>query len=131
MEKILIKLERNDYEPDLCFFREEQAKHFKGTEMFFPPPDFVVEVLSKSTESNDRGVKFRDYQEHGVEEYWIVDVKDRFVEQYHLKNDKYELVQKSGSGTIKSFAIKGFEIPVNAIFDKQENLTTLRALIAG
>ena len=55
IEKILIKLTRNDYEPDLCFFKKEKAEHFQDREMFFPAPDFVVEVLSKSTEQRDRG----------------------------------------------------------------------------
>ncbi len=39
----------------------------------FPAPDLIVEVLSESTEANDRGIKFEDYAAHGVVEYWIVD----------------------------------------------------------
>src|SRR5437868_769212 len=44
-EKMLISLTRNDYEPDLCFFDNEKAKDFSQTQMQFPAPDLVVEVL--------------------------------------------------------------------------------------
>ena len=41
-EKVLVKLRRNDFEPDLCFFRKEVPKSFTSETMFFPVPDFVV-----------------------------------------------------------------------------------------
>ncbi len=122
VEKILIKLTRNDFEPDVCFFKNEKAQNFTDDQMFFPAPDFIVEILSKSTEKNDRGVKFLDYAFHEVGEYWIIDTEKEFIEQYVLKGDKYELFKKSNDGKIKSFEIKGFEIPVRAIFDESENL---------
>ncbi len=50
VEKILVSLTRNDYETDLCFFGMEKSKSFKKKQMQFPAPDFVVEVLSDSTE---------------------------------------------------------------------------------
>jgi len=36
VEKILISLTRNDYEPDLCFFGSEKAQNFKKKQMQFP-----------------------------------------------------------------------------------------------
>ena len=41
--------------------------------MLFPAPDFAVEVLSPSTQKNNRGIKFDDYALHNVSEYWIID----------------------------------------------------------
>lgn len=125
VEKILIKLTRNDFEPDICFFKKEKAKGFSDDQIFFPAPDFVVEILSKSTEKNDRGVKFVDYAIHGVGEYWIIDPEKEFVEQYVLKDEEYELFKKTNDGKIKSFQIEGFQIPVRAIFDEKENLNAL------
>ncbi len=72
VEKIMISLTRNAYEPDICFFGEAKAKHFKRRQAQFPAPDFVVEVLSDSTAKQDRETKFQDYAAHGVSEYWIV-----------------------------------------------------------
>lgn len=130
VEKVMVALSRNDYEPDICFFTQEKAQHFEADQSLFPAPDWVVEVLSKGTEKNDRGIKFEDYQVHGVGEYWIVDPIACFVEQYRLKEGEYELVLKSGNGVITSEAIEGFSIPILAIFDEAENLKALSQLLA-
>lgn len=117
VEKIMIQLTRNDYEPDICYFNKQQADTFIDDQMFFPAPNMIVEVLSKSTEKRDRGIKYDDYEKHGVEEYWLVDPKKETLEQYVLENGNYELKLKSNSGRVEVFVIKGLTIPVNAIFD--------------
>ncbi len=128
-EKILVQFTRNDYEPDICFFERDKSQSFTGEQMFFPPPDFVAEVLSPSTAGVDRNIKFQDYAAHGVKEYWIVDPDKEVLEQYLLSGTAFELAQKSASGTVKSPVIKGFEVPVRAIFDDNENLRTLQSLL--
>ncbi|WP_229206843.1 Uma2 family endonuclease [Dyadobacter crusticola] len=127
-EKCMITLTRNDYEPDICFFRKEKAERTTDKQTLFPAPDFVVEILSPSTQSRDRGVKYDDYQAHGIEEYWIVDPELEFLKQYHLVGNKYAEVLNSGTGLVHSFAIKGFQIPVRAIFDDTENLKAIKNL---
>ena len=129
IEKILIQLTRNDYEPDICFFLKAKAKRFKSDQSLFPVPDFVVEVLSKSTEKRDRGVKFIDYAAHGIKEYWIIDPAGKTIEQYLLKNKEYDLAIKANTGEISSKVIKGFTIPVQAIFDKKTNFATLKNMM--
>jgi Uma2 family endonuclease len=47
-------------------------------------PTLVVEVLSPSTTSVDRGLKRAIYAEHGVPCYWIVDPEGQSVEAYAL-----------------------------------------------
>ena len=37
-EKTLVTLTRNDYEPDLCFFRKEKAQAFTSDQMKYPAP---------------------------------------------------------------------------------------------
>ena len=54
-------------------------------------PDLIVEVLSPSTQENDRGYKFKLYEQNGVKEYWIVDINSKNVEVYLLKDDRFEL----------------------------------------
>jgi Uma2 family endonuclease len=129
-EKVMISLTRNDYEPDICFFRADTADAFHSNQMRFPAPDFVVEVLSASTAAIDRGVKFEDYAAHGVGEYWIIDPDTETVEQYRLAGDRYELAIKAQTGELRSFAVPGFVIPVRAIFDEQINQATLRHLLS-
>lgn len=130
VEKLLISLTRNDYEPDICYFGNKKAISLKRRQMQFPAPDFVVEVLSDSTEKNDRETKFQDYAAHGVEEYWIVDAEKETIEQYFLQNERYELLLKSNSGEITSVVLTEFKIPIRSVFDESENLTTLEKLLA-
>jgi Uma2 family endonuclease len=129
-EKIMTTFTRNDYEPDLVFFGNEKASQFKPDQTLFPVPDFVVEVLSKSTEKYDRGIKFDDYETHGVKEYWIVDTKNEAIEQYVLIDGKYELILKSNNGQIKSEVVFGFEIPIEAVFNRKINYEPLIQLMA-
>jgi len=126
-EKALVHLTRNDYEPDILFFCKEKAAKITPDQMLFPAPDFIVEVLSDSTENRDRGIKFVDYASHGVAEYWIVDAEEKSVEQYLIDNGKYELSQKLKSGTIASVVVTGCEIPIAAIFDDEAHRTTLKS----
>ena len=130
-EKALIHCRRNDYEPDVCFFSQAKCEGWKGDKLLFPPPDLVVEVLSPSTERNDRTVKLRDYARHEVAEYWIVDADARTVEQ-HTRPGKagYETVARlDGGDPLVSVIVPGFTVPVAAFFDAQENQRTLRELL--
>ncbi len=125
VEKILINLERNDYEPDIVYFNAKKSAHFKPGQMFFPAPDLVVEILSESTETRDRGVKFTDYETSGVTEYWIIDPFLKTFEQYHLEEGEYQLVIKTKKETIKCFAIKGLTFPADAVFSTKKNVEAL------
>lgn len=129
IEKILISLTRNDYEPDLCFFDKSKSKGFDKNQMRFPAPDFVVEILSDSTKRHDRETKFLDYAAHGVQEYWIVDPEGETVEQFLLNGEEYQLFLKSGSGIIQSVVLQGFSIPINTIFNENENLKVLAEIV--
>ena len=127
-EKALVGLTRNDYEPDICFWIASRAG-FAPDQMIFPAPDFVCEVLSPSTESRDRSVKFEDYAAHGVREYWIVDPEHKFIEQYALQQDHFTQTGKFDAGSIRSQSIDGFEMPLVAAFDDQANLEALRRML--
>ena len=74
--------EKNYLEPDvkvLC--RETRSDDI---------PVIAVEVLSKSTEYRDYGIKMKKYAEFGIREYWIVNWKNSTVSIYLLKDGSYE-----------------------------------------
>lgn len=93
-------------------------------------PDLVVEVLSPGTSKNDRGYKKDLYEDTGVKEYWIVDVKSRSIEAYLLTDGKYRLdgvyqlptddmterEREACTGTIPVSLYNGFSIPLEEIF---------------
>lgn len=118
VEKVMINLTRNDYEPDIVFFSTEKAKEFEDEQLLFPPPDLIVEILSDSTKKRDRGIKFIDYAAHGVYEYWIVDPAKKILEQYVLRNGEYTILGTHGIGSkFKAVIIKNFEIELKSIFE--------------
>lgn len=131
IEKALICLSRNDFEPDIAFFKGLRGATVPPTMMEFPAPDLVVEVLSPSTEKMDREVKMLDYAKHGVSEYWLVDCKLQAVERYTLdaSGRKYAPAGRHDSGSVASTVIEGFVVPVAAIFDEQAQHAALRAML--
>ena len=56
-------------------------------------PDFIVEVLSLSTQSRDYGVKKNTYEKYGVKEYWIIDPLARNIIVHRLNDGKYNVVE--------------------------------------
>ena len=129
VEKLMIELTRNSFEPDLCFFTANRDAQFDEEQMLFPAPDFIIEILSRKTEKYDRGVKFEDYEAHGIKEYWIVDPTHKTIEQYLLKNKRYELAVKSTDGYIDSKVIIGFKMSIRAGFYERENLKALQEIL--
>jgi Uma2 family endonuclease len=131
VEKAMVSLTRNDYEPDVAFFGRNTAAELTGDTLRYPAPDLAVEILSPSTEARDRGIKFEDYAAHGVTEYWIVDAEAETVEQFVLgEGEAYALRMKSATGDLVSVAVEGFAVPVRALFDDAANVEALRALLA-
>jgi Uma2 family endonuclease len=128
---VLVTLTRNDYEPDICYFGLEKSQSFVPDQMKFPTPDLVVEILSPSTEANDRGIKFLDYATHGVAEYWIIDPDIEVIEQYILQDEAYELRVKTDTGTVRSIVIGGFAVPVRAVFDETEKIVTMQKILGS
>lgn len=116
-EKVMVRLTRNDYEPDICFWKKERTLDFGKKQSAFPAPDFIIEILSDSTKERDYGIKMTDYALHGVQEYWIVDTDSHTVEQYLLEKGTYQLAQKLKEGNLSSEVINGFIMNVSEIFE--------------
>jgi Uma2 family endonuclease len=73
-------------EPDLLIVCGKITKRFLDF-----PPALIVEILSKSTEEKDRGIKFDYYQQEGVKYYLLVDVNKKTIETYELISGVYLL----------------------------------------
>lgn len=55
-------------------------------------PDFVIEVVSKSTKKKDSIVKLHKYLDAGVREYWIIDPMRKKVIVYDFEHDEYPVL---------------------------------------
>ncbi|MDO4869478.1 MAG: Uma2 family endonuclease [Bacillota bacterium] len=58
----------------------------------FGAPEFVLEVLSKSTRSKDQVLKLQKYMSAGCREYWIVDIDNHRVMVYDFEGDSWPAI---------------------------------------
>ena len=133
IEKALVETERNDFEPDVSVWLKERADAFTPDMKYYPAPDLVVEVLSKSTEERDRGVKYADYLGEGVTEYWIVDYRSEQLEQYILDagyggEKLYRKTVLEREDILESRVLSGFAVPVAGLFYQEAFAEALREL---
>jgi Uma2 family endonuclease len=107
--------DENGLEPDLVFVLHEHAQYIQRRGVF-GPPDLVVEVLSPSTESRDRGIKLRRYAAAGVPHYWILDTDGPRIEERVLGDGGYRQVGTFGPGEVfRPMLFPGLEIPLDEI----------------
>jgi len=70
--------------PDIAGWRVERLVNLPETNWIAVRPDYVCEVLSKSTERRDRAAKSRIYAHAGVPYYWLVDPRRQTLEAFEL-----------------------------------------------
>src|SRR5919198_6463211 len=105
--------DENGVQPDLVYVSRERF-HILSRRGIEGAPDLVVEILSPSTRSRDRGIKLKRYAAAGVPHYWIVDPRTRALETYHLTERGYELSGKYGPGsTFQPELFPGLAIPID------------------
>ena len=80
--------ENNVFVPDVMIVCDKDKIRYDG---IYGAPDLVVEVLSPSSVTRDRGVKKNVYEKAGVREYWIADPISKTIEVYSLQNGRLEL----------------------------------------
>ena len=95
------------YEPDICFVRRERSGLITPT-YIDGPPDLAVEILSRSTQHDDRTVKKAGYERAGVAEYWLIHPERPLAEFYRLTGANYSLIPADEDGIFRSQAVPGF-----------------------
>ncbi len=88
------------------------------TEAIFRRPSLIVEVLSDSTQSYDRGLKFAAYRRlSSLREYVLVDPMSRQVEVFR-RNERalFELHDQTGSAELYLASVE-LHLPMDELFD--------------
>ena len=73
-------------QPDVMVFCRDPSQAFAVRAT--TPPDFVIEVLSRSTAFRDRHLKLFKYREAGVKEVWLVSPEKQTVEVHLFENEE-------------------------------------------
>jgi Uma2 family endonuclease len=98
------------YQPDVLFVSRDRIALFERHGIF-GPPDLVIEILSKSTASYDRGPKLRAYDRTGVREVWFVDPeRANEIEILQRQGLRLQPVTPDPDGVVASLAIPGFRL---------------------
>lgn len=84
------------------------------------PPDLALEIHSPTNELLDTDVKFREYAQAGIPEYWMVNPRTRRVSVFALEGRAYRLLAHFGPGDrARSAILPGFEIAVDDLFQAE------------
>ena len=79
-------------------------------------PDMVIEILSPSTATRDKVVKFNQYLSAGVREYWIVYPDSKTVSVHVLKDGEYFTRAYAGTDAVPVHVLAGCTISLPDVF---------------
>jgi Uma2 family endonuclease len=100
-------------QPDIVVFCDRSKLSGTGC---IGAPDMVVEILSPSTASYDKLVKYNHYLQAGVREYWIVDPDSKTVLVHILENERYHTVVYAETDEAPVQILDGCVIKLSEIF---------------
>ncbi len=81
----LNKDDKNYVEPDISIICDKSKLDNYGCN---GAPDWVIEIISPSTERMDYGIKLFKYRSAGVREYWVVNPAKGIVNVYDFEYDE-------------------------------------------
>ena len=82
-------------------------------------PDFVVEIVSPSTERMDRIYKYRKYQQAGVREYWVLDPKLNLLQAGVLMDGAYITTVYDAEDKAPVSVLEGCVIDLADVFSEE------------
>lgn len=112
----------SDYDgviPDLVYLSNERRDEIATGARINGAPNLVIEILSPGTQNaeRDRKVKLKLYRKFGVEEYWIVNPRERSIEVYRAEESGLKLFTTFVSDeVIITPLLPGLSCAVKALF---------------
>jgi Uma2 family endonuclease len=111
-----VRLHKNKdtaYEPDIVVLCDHSKRKDRGCE---GAPDMIIEIISPSTEMNDRVLKYNEYMQAGVREYWIVDPIHNQVTANRLIEYKFNTTIYLEQDIAPVQVLQGCEIDLSLVF---------------
>ncbi len=104
--------------PDLTGWRRERMPEVPDVAAFTLAPDWICEVLSKSTEEHDREVKMPVYAREGVRYAWLVDPIAKTLEVYTLCADGRwgEAIRHGGADVVRAAPFDASGLDLSALW---------------
>jgi Uma2 family endonuclease len=108
-------------QPDIQVLLPDRLDYVKATEVA-GPANLVVEIVSPESGKRDRGEKFEEYEEGGVQEYWILDPERKEPLFYVLGEDGLFHSRLPEKGVYTSYVLPKLNLPVDLLW--REKLPT-------
>lgn len=80
-------------------------------------PDFIIEVLSKSSTKRDSVIKLNKYMNAGVREYWIIDPVRQKVIVYDFEQEHFPIIYGFDAKIPVGIWNDGFEIDFQEVYE--------------
>ena len=109
----LNKDDRNYVEPDISVIGDKNKLDERGCN---GAPDWVIEIVSQSTQRIDYGIKLFKYRSSGVREYWIVNPMKQTVQTYSFEGEE-DSAQYSFSDEIPVYIYDGLTIQISKLLN--------------
>ena len=119
-------------EPDLQFILNTNPGEITPTAML-GPADICIEVVSPGSEEIDYGTKFVEYQNSGVQEYWLFDPLRREYRFFRLNEAKLYISQPiDANGDYETPLLPGLKVHVATLWQSPlpDPITTVAAVQA-
>ena len=117
-----IRLSKKKYrEPDVMFMLRENED--RRTNQYWHGADLVMEVVSPDDPKRDTEVKFKEYAQAGIAEYWLVNPLTNGITVYSLEPgaDAYHVHDEvTTEGVASSTLLNGFTVDAAEVFATEE-----------
>jgi Uma2 family endonuclease len=116
--EVEVELETHEvYLPDVAGWRKDRVPDRPRGRPIRIRPDWVAEILSKTTAERDLGKKLASYQRVGVQHYWIVDPERETLTVYRWTHEGFVVHQHAGKAeTIRAAPFDELELEVALLF---------------
>lgn len=80
-------------------------------------PDFIIEVLSKSSARRDSVIKLNKYLSAGVREYWLIDPDHQKVLVYRFQKEEYPVIYGFDARIPVGIWDDGFSVDFSEVYE--------------
>jgi Uma2 family endonuclease len=99
--------------PDVMFIAAANRSRLKKAALF-GPADLVIEVVSPDSRKRDREQKYSEYQQGGVNEYWIIDPAKKIADFFALDaSKKFQKIALDADRIFRSRVLPGLWLRVD------------------
>lgn len=104
-------------DPDVLFVSAANLDRLSRTKLE-GPCDLAIEIVSEESRNRDYREKFAEYEEAGVQEYWIIDPRYEAIDLHRLDpaTRKYVQIDPDAEGKLRSQVLDGFWLHAKSIF---------------